>query len=140
MRINQDTDTIKCEIVSGKTIDLQWRLPALGLPNEEENKEKANELAMILYDMGYIHYFNELDRDSERLIRNGVTNRAFYLSVDDNCKLYISTNPATNNFEVKYVVYSRELNHENIQHIIYTLYAMGMLIPYMDANNSEKAS
>lgn len=139
MQINQNTNMIKSEIVSGKAIDLQWRLPSLGLPKEAENKDIANELAMILYDMGYIHYFNEIDRDSERLVRNGVTSRAFYLSVDDNCKLYISTNPATNNFEVKYVVYEKDLTRENLQHIIYTLYAMDMLIPYMDANN-EKAS
>ncbi|WP_312753788.1 hypothetical protein [Rummeliibacillus suwonensis] len=134
MEINQNTDSIRTEIASGKTIDLQGRFPSLGLPNEAENEEKANELADILYNMGYIHYFSEIGRDSERLVRNGVTNRAFYLIVDGNCKLYISTNPNTDRYEVKYVVYDNVLNYQNLQHIIYTLYAMGMLISY------EKAS
>lgn len=134
MKINQNTATIRDEIASGKAIDLQWRLPSLGLPNEEENKDMADELAQILYDMGYVHYFNEIDRDAERLIRNGVTNRAFYLIVDGNCKLYISTNPNTDRYEVKYVVYDNVLNYQNLQHIIYTLYAMGMLISYEEAS------
>lgn len=134
MKINQNTATIRDEIASGKAIDLQWRLPSLGLPNEEENKDMADEIADILYNMGYIHYFSEIGRDSERLVRNGVTNRAFYLIVDGNCKLYISTNPNTDRYEVKYVVYDNVLNYQNLQHIIYTLYAMGMLISYEEAS------
>lgn len=137
MKINQNTNTIKSEIASGKAIDLQWRLQSLGLPNEVKNKNIASEIADTLYDMRYIHYFNEIERDSERLIRNGVTSRAFYLIVDTDCKLYISLNPITDKYEVKYVVYDNELKYENIQHIIYTLYALGILIGFDD---SEKAS
>lgn len=137
MKIIQATNTIRNEIASGKAIDLQGRFPSLGLPNEAENEEKANELADILYNMGYIHYFSEIGRDSERLVRNGVTSRAFYLIVDTDCKLYISLNPITDMYEIKYVVYDSELEYENIQHIIYTLYALGILIGFDD---SEKAS
>lgn len=137
MEINQNTNTIRNEIASGKIIDLQWRLPSLGLPHEKENNDIANEIANILYEMGYIHYFAEIERDSERLVKYGVNRRAFYLIVDTDCKLYISLNPITDKYEVKYVVYDNELKYENIQHIIYTLYALGILIGFDD---SEKAS
>lgn len=141
MKIDQNTDTLMDYIRSGKLIDLAGLLDFWEPVNTNYNITFQNALEMELYHLGYLPFYSALAKEDERLHNWGVTGRAFYATVDDNCKLFVGINPDTDKYEIRYAVYDNNLTNKNMQHIIYALYAMGVLIPWDDVDdNSEEAS
>lgn len=136
MEIITNTRSIKEEIKRGTVIDLQGRLYFIDSVNSEKNREVKGKLEVELYGEGYLPYYKEIEMKG--LSRDS---RAFYVNVDETCKLYISTNPSTNDFELKYIVYNSSdgMDNNTIQSIIQTLKELGMLIRY-DDSDFEKAS
>lgn len=134
MEIVTETKSIREELKRGTVIDLQGRLYFLENVNCEKNREIRGKFEFELYKKGYLPYFNEMESIGRKA-------RAFYVNVYETCKLYISTNPTSDKYELKYIVYDNlnKMDNDTIQRIIQTLKELDMLIRY-DDSDFEKAS
>lgn len=133
MEIQIETNSIREEINRGTLIDLQNRLYFIDSVNSKTNREVKGKLEFMLYEEGYLPYFNAINSIDLRGLSRDV--RAFYIDVDESCKLYVSTNPNNNAYELRYIVYNEEISISSLRKIIKQLEKLKMLITFV-----EKAS
>lgn len=130
MKISLETRDIRKKLLSGKVIDILGNLEFMDSVNCEKNKKIKKDLELLLYNEGYLPYFNEIPSDS--FVSDEITDnsRAFYVDVDNECKLYISTKSDSSNFELKYITYDNAVSLKSMHSILHMLNELGMLITY----------